>query len=132
MRKKTSIVLCLLLIVGGVFLFAPVRVSALSSLSLLDCEESLLGSVNDEDSVAWLVQQILDLIKVVGPILVVVLSSIDFLQVILKGDDEAMGKATKKLTTRLILAILLFLVPVLVEWLLDIFGITTSGICGLN
>ena len=131
MKKKTYIVLCLLLI-GGVFCFTPVRVSALSSLSILDCEDTLLGSVNDEDSVAWLVQQILDLIKVVGPILVVVLSSIDFLQVILKGDDDAMGKATKKLITRLILAILLFLVPVLVEWLLDIFGITTSGICGLN
>ncbi len=96
------------------------------------CGDSLLGDPGDPNSVAWLLQQVLDFIKVVGPILVVILSSIDFAKVIIKSDDEAMAKAQKKLITRLILAALLFFIPMLVTVLLDLFGLTSSGTCGLN
>ena len=92
----------------------------------------MLGSTSDPNSVAWLLQQVFTFIKVLGPILVVVLSSIDFIKVIAKGDDDAMGKAQKKLFTRLVLAILLFLVPTLVEVILDLFGLTSTGTCGLG
>ena len=94
--------------------------------------DSLLGDPNDPNSVAWLLQQILDFIKVVGPILVVVLSSVDFAKVIIKSDDEAMAKAQKKLITRLLLAALLFFIPLLVTVLLDLFGLTSESTCGLN
>lgn len=100
-----------------------------------DCEgtsNSILGDPSDPDSVAWLLQQILNFIKVVGPILVVILSSIDFIQVIVKSDDEAMAKAQKKLIKRLIFAALLFFIPTLVQAILDIFGITTDPTCGIK
>ena len=97
-----------------------------------DCGSSLLGNPSDPNSVAWLLQQVLDIIKVVGPILVVILSSVDFTKVIIKSDDEAMAKAQKKLIIRLILAALLFFIPMLVTVLLDLFGLTSSGTCGLN
>ena len=96
-----------------------------------DCN-SLLGSVENEESVAWLLQQILNYIKVLGPVLVVVLSSLDFAKAIIASDDENMKKAERKLIVRLILAIALFLIPVLVSVLLDIFGLTTDQICGLK
>lgn len=100
-----------------------------------DCEgtsTSLLGDPNDPDSVAWLLQQVLNFIKVIGPILVVILSSIDFIQVIVKSDDEAMAKAQKKLIKRLILAALLFFIPTLVQAILDIFGIASDPTCGIK
>jgi hypothetical protein len=99
-----------------------------------DCEgsNSILGDPDDEDSVAWLLQQVLNYIKIIGPILVVILSSIDFIQVIVKSDDEAMKKAGNKLGMRLILAASLFFIPTLVEVLLDIFGFTSSATCGLQ
>ena len=97
-----------------------------------DGDNSILGNVNDENSVAWLLQQILNYVKVIGPILVVVLSSVDFITVIVKGDDEAFAKAKKKLITRLILALCLFFIPVVVSAMLDIFGITSSATCGIN
>lgn len=99
-----------------------------------DCSgaNSLLGDPEDEDSVAWLLQQALNYIKIIGPILVVILSSIDFVQVIVKSDDEAMKKAMKKLITRLILAVLLFFIPTLVEVALDLFGMTSDPTCGLH
>ena len=97
-----------------------------------DGDDSILGNVNDENSVAWLLQQILNYVKVIGPVLVVVLSSVDFVVVVVKGDDEAFAKAKKKLITRLILALLLFFIPVIVTAILDIFGITSSATCGIN
>jgi hypothetical protein len=98
-----------------------------------NCEKStaILGDVKCEDSVAWLIQLILDFIKVLGPILVIILSSIDFIMVIIKSDNEQFQKAQKRLITRLVLALLLFVVPVIVEVLLQVFGITgnvTGGI----
>lgn len=93
---------------------------------------SLLGNPSDENSVAWLIQKLLNYIQIIGPLLVVVLSSIDFAKVIVKSDDEAMAKATKKLTTRLILAALLFFLPVLVSVLLNTFGLTSDPTCGLK
>lgn len=100
-----------------------------------DCDGtdySLLGDPNDPDSVAWLLQEVLNFIKIVGPILVVVLSSVDFIQVIVKSDDEAMAKAQKKLIKRLIFAALLFFIPTMVQTILDIFGITSNPTCGIK
>ena len=91
-----------------------------------------MGSTSDEDSVAWLVQKVLNYIQILGPLLVVILSSIDFAKVIIMSDDDAMAKATKKLTTRLILAASLFFLPVIVSVLLNTFGITTNAVCGLK
>ncbi len=96
-----------------------------------DCN-SILGSTQDEESVAWLLQQLLNYVKILGPILVAILSSLDFAKSIIASDDEGMQKAQKKLLIRLILAVALFLIPTLVSVLLNIFGITTNEICGLQ
>ena len=100
--------------------------------SLDGCGSSLLGNPNDPDSVAWLLQTLLNYIKILGPILVIVLSSVDFLKVIIKSDDDAMTTAGKKLGYRLILAGLLFFIPTIVEVLLGIFGLTSDPTCGIN
>ncbi len=96
-----------------------------------DCE-SLLGDPEDKESVAWLVQQILNYIKILGPILIVILSSVDFAKAIFSSDDDTMKKAEKKLMIRLVLAVMLFLIPTLVSVLLNTFGISTDGICNLK
>lgn len=87
----------------------------------------ILGEPGNEESVAWLLQQILNYIKILGPILVVILSSMDFAKAIIASDDESMKKAEKKLMIRLVLAVALFLVPTLVSVMLNIFGYTSDG-----
>ena len=94
--------------------------------------EGLLGDPADTESVAWLLQELLTVLKIVGPLLVVVLSSVDFAKVIISGDSEAMTKAGKKLASRLVLAVALFFVPIIVSALLDVFGITGNPTCGLR
>ena len=96
-----------------------------------DCD-SLFGDPNKPESVAWLLQKIFDIAKVVGSLLVVVLSSIDFAQVVVKSDDDEMAKAKKKLITRLILAAAIFFVPTITMVLLEVFGITSDPTCGIQ
>ena len=127
MKKKKILILGIISI-----LCLPIVTQAKTAIPILACENTLLGSTADQKSVAWLIQEVLNILKIVGPILVAVLSGVEFVQVIAKGDDEAMGKAQKKLVTRLILMALLFLLPVIVEMLLKVFGLMTDSICGLN
>ena len=143
--KKT--IITILLIITCVMFVSPVNTMALENNNINIVEntssnvltntiniasgETILGDPTDEDSVAWLVYLILNIIKVAGPILVILLSSVDFILVIVKSDNEAFAKAQKKLITRLVLAILLFLVPVIVQVILEVFGITGSTIPGL-
>ncbi len=97
-----------------------------------DDSNSLLGNPENPNSVAWLVQKILNYLKILGPILVVVLSGVDFAKAALLGDADTMKKAQTKLFTRIGLAIALFLIPMIVSALLNIFGITSDPICGLR
>lgn len=93
---------------------------------------TLLGNPNDSNSVAWLLKQLLKYGTIVGILLVVVLSSVDFAKVIVKSDDEAMQGAIKKLGYRLILAGLLFFLPTLTNAILDIFNLQSDSTCGME
>ena len=73
-------------------------------------------AVNDEGSVRWLLKTILNYIRIIGPVLVVLLSAIDFI------------KAVVGLIIRLVAALLLFLVPTLVELLLSFINATYCGL----
>lgn len=152
MRKR---IITIILIITTILFISPVNTRALSidsvsetiisNVYLLDNEQvvtqdieecvgsnSIFGDPTDEDTVAWLIQQIMNYIKVIGPILVLLLSSIDFIKVIVKSDDDAMAKAKKKLIIRLILAVLLFLIPTLVQALLGVYGISSDPTCGIQ
>ncbi len=99
-----------------------------------DCtgDNSVLGSINDPNSVAYFLQIIFNWIKLIGPFIVIVMSGIDFAKVVVMGDDDGMKKAQNKLIIRLILAASLFFLPDLIGALLELFNITSSGICGLQ
>lgn len=101
---------------------------------IVDCnsDNSLLGNVNDEESVAWLLQKLLNYIKILGPSIAIVLGSIDFIKAIVSSDEENMKKTQKRFINRLIAATLLFFIPLIVELLLGLFGFTTNVTCGLK
>lgn len=76
-------------------------------------------------SVGSILRTILGYIRIIGPILVVLLSAIDFIKAIFGFDEKAMGTAYRKLIIRLIAAIALFLIPTLIDVLLDFINATT-------
>ena len=76
-------------------------------------------------SVGSILRTILGYIRVIGPILVVILSAIDFIKAIFGFDEKAMTNAYHKLIIRLIAAIALFLIPTLIDVLLNFINATT-------
>lgn len=100
--------------------------------NLTECE-GILGNVDDEDSVAWLLQKLLNYVKILGPSIAVVLSSIDFLKAIVSSDDESMKKTQASFKNRMIAAVLLFFIPFLVSFMLELTGLVVSDAsCGLS
>ena len=80
-------------------------------------------------------QFVWDVFKIAAPILVVVFGSIDFAQVVISSDNDAMKKATKKFTKRLMFAVALFFLPYFIDLLFAISGLDstiTSAVCGIN
>lgn len=92
----------------------------------------ILGDVNDPNSVAWLLQQLLNYLRALGPMIVIIMSGVEYTKVIISGDDDGMAKANKKLIYRLLLVAALFFVPTIVLALLDLFGYSNDPTCGLE
>ena len=91
------------------------------------CDE-VLGS-----SVVEFLQKIFNYIKILGPILVILLGSIDFLRSILENDDENMKKVQKKFGIRLICAVCLFFLPLIANLILNlVFGTSGDQVCGIK
>lgn len=82
----------------------------------------------EEGHVGWILNTILNYIKIIGPILVVLLSAIDFIKAVVGTDEKAMKEAQSKLVIRLVAAICLFLVPTLVQLLLSFINASTCTI----
>lgn len=78
--------------------------------------DSALGSFKED------LENIMKIIRIIGPILVIILSLWDYLSAIFMKDDDQLKKANGKLTKRLILAALLFLMPTLINLLLSMLN----------
>ena len=87
----------------------------------IGCED-IFGQ--EEGQFGWLLNLILGYIKVIGPILVVLLSAIDFIKAVVGTDEKAMKEAQSKLIVRLVCAVALFLVPTLVQLLMSFINQT--------
>jgi len=68
-----------------------------------------------------LLQWVLNVIKIAAPILVIILGSLDFIKVLFSSDpDKETKEAFKKFKNRLIAAVLLFLIPVILQFCMNI------------
>lgn len=109
-------------------------VSAKKCLSLCMKLPSILENigVNDYDEtnecglgpemIGWLLR-ILKIIRYIVPIIVVVLSTTEYIGAITSADDEALKKVGGRFSKRLFIMILIFLLPSILQFLLGIFNI---------
>ncbi len=86
-----------------------------------DCK-GLIG-----DNVLAFLTLILKLIRIVGPILALVLGMWDLFMAMVNGEDDAKKKALKKLKGRIIAAVLLLLLPYLLDMLLHLVNKTGTN-----
>lgn len=93
---------------------------------------SQLIDTQTDGSFGWLLQKLLNYIKIAGPILVVLLSALDFIKAIASSEEDAFKKAQSRLVIRLVAALALFLVPTFVELLLGLINGINDPSCGLK
>lgn len=65
--------------------------------------------------------EIFQLICIFMGVGLVVLGMLDYLRAVMNADQEALKKATKRFSTRLVIMALMILLPVLINWVLDMF-----------
>lgn len=74
-------------------------------------------------------------IQIIAPIFVIIMGGVEFAGAVLQDDKDALKKASSKFIKRLIIAVVLFLIPLILSFVLDIFnevsGAFTST-CGIG
>ncbi len=92
--------------------------------------ESLLGDVSDDGSTAYYLQMILDVMRYVAIAAVIVLTIVDYLKALASNDSDAVKKTSSKTLKRIVLAVIIFLIPVLLNYVFELVGITSD--CGIE
>lgn len=95
--------------------------------------DSLLGTIDDTDDPAYYIHQGFIWIKYIAIIILVALSMKDFFMAIVDKDEDSINKATKKCVKRLIYAVIIFLLPIIIEQVMGWSNlIDDPSICGLK
>ena len=89
----------------------------------------LCQGILGEDLTA-LLKDALRLMQIAGPILVIIMTIIDLIKATATGGKDDLSKVGKKTVKRLIYAVLLFLIPTILNWVFSIFVI--YGVCGIG
>lgn len=87
--------------------------------------KSMCDKLNDAGVLAY-IKIFYTLLRFIAPTIIIVLSTIDFIGVVLSGDNDSMEKAKKKFIQRLIIGVVLLLLPALLEFLLKLAGYSGS------
>ena len=61
-------------------------------------------------------------LKVAVPIIIIVMASIEFGKAAISSDDKAIGKAAKNLVQKLVIGIVIFFIPTIVNIIIGIVG----------
>lgn len=92
----------------------------------IDSCEQLIG-----DETLEIINMVFLIIRIAAPIILIVLSMLDFSKAIASSDESALSKATSTFVKRMIATVLIFLTPTLINFLMDITGIS-DGNCGID
>lgn len=85
------------------------------------------GTCNVSDRIIKWVANILKWGKYFAPVLAIILSILDFIKAIASQNDEEMKKTQARFVKRIIVAALLFLIPFIIEFALDVFNLVKDN-----
>ena len=92
--------------------------------------EGYLGSPTNPEETAYWIQMALNVLRYVAIIILIVMSSLDFIKALVAQNNDALKKALTTFTKRLIYCVLIFFVPVVVKLIMGFLG--AYGTCGIN
>lgn len=82
--------------------------------------KKIFGVKTDEDSIRYMIDSILLYIRIIVPILIILLGSLDFAKAVLSGKEDEMKKAQTTFMKRLIAGVVVFFVPVIVDLVMSL------------
>lgn len=94
-----------------------------------DCE-SIFGDSTDSQYPAYWMQWILNIMKYVAIAALLILSTFDFIKALVSNDKDALKKAGMTTAKRFIFVVILFFLPIIVDFIMHLFG--AYGTCGIG
>lgn len=90
------------------------------------CTQELLGV-----KLAGILQNVFTGIQIATPVLLLILISADMLRAVTSGKDEDMKKAQGNAVKRIIVGVIIFFIPTIVNLILNLIG-SSAGTCGIG
>jgi len=85
----------------------------------LGCD-GIFGDPADPNSVANLIKMVLDWFRILAPILVISLGTVDLFKAVIASREDEMKKAQTTLMKRVMLGVALFFVPSVINFVIDL------------
>ncbi len=92
--------------------------------------QAILGDPEDVDCPAYWLQWVLDIMKYIAIAALIVLSMVDFIKATVSNDKDALKKAGVTATKRFFFAVILFFLPIIIDYIMSLFG--AYGTCGIE
>lgn len=87
----------------------------------------IFGNKNDPESIRYMVNQILGYVRIIVPILIILLGTLDFAKAVLAGKEDNMRKAQSTFIKRVIAGVVVFFIPTLVDIIMGLADIVWAG-----
>ena len=110
----------------------PINSDSAKSANVTPIEQnckSMFGDPKEAGTPAYYLSIAFKYIKYIAIIILVVFSILDFVQAVTAQDNDALNKAVKKTITRLVLCVIIFILPILINLLLTIINDRAMSIC---
>ena len=88
---------------------------------------TIFGDKNNPESISYIVNKLLTYVRIIVPILIILLGTIDFAKAVLAGKEDNMKKAQRDFIKRVAAGIIVFLVPTLVNIIMYLADIVWAG-----
>lgn len=108
-----------------------INLSDNSVQKITDCT-SLLGNPETEGTPAFYLVKAFEVVKYVAIILLIVLTIIDFVGAVASQDNDVIMKTAKKAGIRAMLCVIIFLLPMLIQFVLKYVSDRAIDLCGIK
>lgn len=82
---------------------------------------------DESPSIRYLINQVLTYVRIIVPILIILLGTLDFAKAVLAGKEDNMKKAQSDFVKRIIAGIAVFFVPTIVDIIMELADIVWAG-----
>lgn len=88
---------------------------------------AIFGSKDNPESIRYMIDTILTYVRIIVPIIIILLGTIDFAKAVIAGKEDNMKKAQTDFMKRIAAGVLVFLVPTIVDIVMSLADIVWAG-----